>query len=147
MSTAVQPTSVPSLVLGCSMLDLSLSLSLSLRRGASSGALPMLQQAGAWSPQKGLHLTDRGVPAPGQSGMVARALKAALELAGEGQQDTRTYAKRSIFTLAALANALELEGADRLLSRMPGEARLLSPCMKSVGGRLFQGSAACWRVT
>ena len=54
--------------------------------------------------------------------MVARALKAAAELAGEGQQDTRTYAKRAVFALAALAKATEAGGLERLLSRMPGRA-------------------------
>ena len=52
--------------------------------------------------------------------MVARALRAAIDLAEEGQQDTRTYAKRAMFTLAQLAMATETGGIERLLSRLPG---------------------------
>ena len=52
--------------------------------------------------------------------MLARALKAAAELAEEGVQDTRTYAKRAIFTLAQLAATSEPGGVDRLLSRLTG---------------------------
>lgn len=57
--------------------------------------------------------------------MLLRAFKAACELLEEGSQDTRAYAKRSVWACAQLAAVGEPGGFDRLAKQL---ASMSSSC-------------------
>ena len=54
----------------------------------------------------------------GSQGMLLRVFKAAAELMEEGREDTRAYAKRTVWAVAQLAAVSEPGGFDRMLKQL-----------------------------
>lgn len=56
--------------------------------------------------------------------MLGRVFKAASDLLDEGREDTRAYAKRTIWALGQLAAVAEPGGVDRLIKQLPSTSWL-----------------------